>query len=219
MTPGFLRPLQVWFRSRRNARLVSLIDQIHESTDRKVKVLDVGGSYSFWKAVGNRHKCTITLVNLEESYKDFEPPAKDEAELFQREIGDARDLSRWQRGDFDLVTCNSVLEHVGTWIDMRKAADELRRVGVRGWVQVPAFGFPLEQHFLLPCAHWFSEPIVTWLVWNLRRDLRWYTWEDIRKIVAHTKPMRKDELRRLFPDARAWTEWFVVFPKSHVVEW
>jgi SAM-dependent methyltransferase len=56
-------------------------------------------------------------------------------------------------GEFDLVYCSSVIEHVP--LDRRVAfAREVRRVG-RGWfVQTPARSFPLEPHSLLPFAHW-----------------------------------------------------------------
>jgi SAM-dependent methyltransferase len=56
-------------------------------------------------------------------------------------------------GEFDLVYCSSVIEHVPP---ARRAAfaAELRRVG-RGWmVQTPARSFPIEPHALLPGAHW-----------------------------------------------------------------
>jgi SAM-dependent methyltransferase len=56
-------------------------------------------------------------------------------------------------GEFDLVYCSSVIEHVAP---ARRAAfaEELRRVG-RGWfVQTPARSFPIEPHALLPGAHW-----------------------------------------------------------------
>ena len=56
-------------------------------------------------------------------------------------------------GEFELVYCSSVIEHVPP--ARRTAfAREIRRVG-RGWfVQTPAWGFPLEPHALLPLAHW-----------------------------------------------------------------
>jgi SAM-dependent methyltransferase len=56
-------------------------------------------------------------------------------------------------GEFDLVYCSSVIEHVPP---TRRAAfaAEVRRVG-RGWfVQTPALSFPIEPHSLLPGAHW-----------------------------------------------------------------
>ena len=56
-------------------------------------------------------------------------------------------------GEFELVHCSSVIEHVPP---ARRAAfaAEIRRVG-RGWfVQTPAWSFPIEPHALLPFAHW-----------------------------------------------------------------
>lgn len=56
-------------------------------------------------------------------------------------------------GEFDLVYCSSVIEHVSP--EHREAfASEARRVG-RGWfVQTPARSFPIEPHALLPFVHW-----------------------------------------------------------------
>jgi SAM-dependent methyltransferase len=56
-------------------------------------------------------------------------------------------------GEFDLVYCSSVIEHVPP---ARRAAfaAELRRVGRSWYVQTPAWSFPIEPHALLPFAHW-----------------------------------------------------------------
>jgi ubiquinone/menaquinone biosynthesis C-methylase UbiE len=219
MLPNFLKPVSLWFRARRNARLVKVIDKLHEKMGRPLSVLDVGGSFVFWQTVPNRDKCQITLLNLEESTHFEVDLSEAERARYQTVVGDARDLSRWQDDHFDLVTCNSVLEHVGLWTDVRNAAKELRRVGVRGWVQVPALGFPLEQHTLLPFVHWFSDPIMAWFVYNLRRDLRKWGWDGVRSSTAYIRPLAKMELRSLFPKAKIWTEWLAIFPKSHVAEW
>ncbi len=61
-------------------------------------------------------------------------------------------------GEFDLVYCSSVIEHVPP---PRRAAfaSEVRRVG-RGWlVQTPAYSFPIEPHSLLPGAHWLPRAL------------------------------------------------------------
>ncbi|MGA7704510.1 MAG: class I SAM-dependent methyltransferase [Solirubrobacteraceae bacterium] len=56
-------------------------------------------------------------------------------------------------GEFDLVYCSSVIEHVSP---ARRAtfAAETRRVGRAWFVQTPARSFPIEPHALLPFAHW-----------------------------------------------------------------
>ncbi len=98
-------------------------------------------------------------------------------------------------GEFDLVYCSSVIEHVPR---ARRAAfaAELRRVG-RGWfVQTPAWSFPIEPHALLPAR--------TGCPRGLRRHY-WRLgaaggWEEIELL-------RRGELEALFgpagPSARA----------------
>jgi SAM-dependent methyltransferase len=100
--------------------------------------------------------------------------------------GDPAEGLPFADGEFDLVYCNSVIEHVP--LERRKAfAAELRRVG-RGWyVQTPAWSFPIEPHALLPGAHWLP---VRWRkhYWKLGAA---GSWEDISLL-------RKSELEELF---------------------
>jgi SAM-dependent methyltransferase len=94
-------------------------------------------------------------------------------------------------GEFDLVYCSSVIEHVAP--QRREAfAAELRRVG-RGWfVQTPAFSFPVEPHALLPFAHWLPVALRK-RYWRLGAA---GGWEEISLL-------RRGELQRLFGPALA----------------
>jgi SAM-dependent methyltransferase len=89
-------------------------------------------------------------------------------------------------GEFDLVYCSSVIEHVPP--ARRDAfAAEIRRVG-RGWfVQSPAFSFPVEPHALLPFAHWLP-PGLRRRYWRLGAAGEW---EEIALL-------RRAEMERLF---------------------
>jgi SAM-dependent methyltransferase len=105
-------------------------------------------------------------------------------------LGDPAEGLPFADGEFELVYCSSVIEHVPP--ARRPAfARELRRVG-RGWfVQTPAFSFPIEPHSLLPGAHWL--PV------GLRRRY-WRLgvagdWEEISLL-------RRGELEGLFGPAR-----------------
>jgi SAM-dependent methyltransferase len=92
-------------------------------------------------------------------------------------------------GEFDLVYCSSVIEHIPP---PRRAAfaAEVRRVG-RGWfVQTPAWSFPLEPHALLPFAHWMP-PRLRRPYWRLGATGEW---EEIELL-------RRGELEALFGPA------------------
>jgi SAM-dependent methyltransferase len=81
--------------------------------------------------------------------------------------------------EFDLVYCNSVIEHIPPERRMAFAA-ELRRVG-RGWyVQTPARSFPIEPHALLPFAHWLPVPLRR-RYWRLGAAGEWEEIELLRR--------------------------------------
>ncbi len=198
------------FRKRRNRALSRLIDSLPEP----VRVLDVGGTPFFWDSIESVRKCRVTILNKQVSEKEavyFEPGTLTDFEL---RIGDACAMPEMATGGFDLVVCNSVLEHVGAWGKMVDAAGELVRVGQHGWVQVPAFEFPLEVHHLMPFVHWFGTPIrraVVGLFYPGTLD-EMRAWVDINLVT-------RKEMAALFPAARVYSERFALLPKSHIAVW
>jgi SAM-dependent methyltransferase len=105
--------------------------------------------------------------------------------------------------EFDLVYCNSVIEHIAR---ARRAAfaAELRRVG-RGWyVQTPAWSFPIEPHALLPAAHWLPRALRR-QYWRLGAAREW---EDIALL-------RRSELVALFGEP-VWGEGLGRLTKSWI---
>jgi SAM-dependent methyltransferase len=129
-------PLAARARARRHERFFALTRLSSSS-----RVLDVGCGELGLRAL--EPQLQITGVDLHER-PDYPGP-------FVR--ADVADGVPFADGEFDLVYCSSVIEHVPP---ARRAAfaAEVRRVG-RGWfVQTPALSFPLEPHSLLPGAHW-----------------------------------------------------------------
>jgi hypothetical protein len=219
--PTYLKPLSLYFRKRRNRRLVATIEAIWLSKGKQpIDVLDIGGSLIFWLSIPEsvRAKCNIRLINLPGAYEGLPPNEEQLRGSMDLLIGDARDLSQFPDKSFDLVVCNSVIEHVGTWLDMRSAANEARRVGQRGWIQVPAFAFPLEQHFLLPFVHWFAEPIQVSLLRCLHKEFRRQSIDDQYMNVFYTRPFTRGQFKTLLPDTDIRTEW-LLFPKSYIATW
>jgi SAM-dependent methyltransferase len=103
-----------------------------------VRILDVGGQRRSWRELGLA--CEVTVLNLA-------APDEDGAVAWVR--GDALRLP-FADQSFDVVFSNSVIEHVGDRAQQSEFAREVRRVGVRYWVQAPNRMFPIEPHFLFP---------------------------------------------------------------------
>lgn len=220
MFPAYLKPVSLYFRKRRNRRMVAMIEALAATRAAPVSVLDVGGSIFFWLSIPEavRTQCRISLLNLP---GEFEKWPKDELNLkdqFELVVGDARDLSRYPDRFFDLIVCNSVLEHVGSWAEIEAASHELVRVGHHGWVQCPAFEFPVEQHFLMPFIHWFAAPIQMCLLRTFHGDFRRRSYSEQQMTLHHVRPISRGELRKLLPSAGLCSEW-LVFPKSHIATW
>jgi SAM-dependent methyltransferase len=104
-------------------------------------------------------------------------------------------------GEFDLVYCSSVIEHVPP-ARRRAFAAEVRRVG-RGWfVQTPARSFLIEPHSLLPGAHWLP-PRLRKPYWRLGAA---GDWEDVsllsrREMEALFGPAQPE---RVGPLVKSW---------------
>jgi hypothetical protein len=184
-------------RSQRFEPFARLVDQLSKQSRRPVRILDIGGTNSFWEQRGwtCRDDVHIMLVNLE-----AEPSLHQNIEALQ---GDATDLSEFPDNSFDVVFSNSVIEHLGTLDRQAAMAAEVRRLAPHYWVQTPNFWFPVEPHFLTPGWHWLPARIRAALL----RRRRW-GWrgpcpnpDEARALVDEVRLMRGRELNRMFPDA------------------
>ncbi len=166
-------PLAERSRARRHARFFP-----RAQLPTAARILDVGCGVLGLRALEPRLDITGTDLAEQPAYPG----------PFVR--ADAADGLPFGDGEFDLVYCSSVIEHVAP---ARRAAfaAELRRVG-RGWlVQTPARSFPIEPHSLLPGAHWLpAGPRRRY--WRLGAA---GGWEDISLL-------RRRELEALFGPAR-----------------
>ena len=130
-------------------------------------------------------------------------------------------------GEFDIVLCNSVIEHVTlpkaecarpgigrrecserAFAAQRRFAAEIRRVG-RGWfVQTPHRAFPIDAHTWLPFTNFLSHDAVRRLV--AATDAFW-----VKKCgVADWHLLGAEEMRALFPGASLHIERVAGLPKS-----
>jgi ubiquinone/menaquinone biosynthesis C-methylase UbiE len=153
----------------------------------------------------------ITLLNLEE----LATRHKNIRSIY----GDARHLTKFDDKSFDIVFSNSVIEHVGEYGDQQAMAEEVRRVGMKYFVQTPSYSFPIEPHFLLPGFHWLPKSIRVWLVQHF--SFGWYGEktpdpQKASEIVDSIRLLRKSEMRTLFHDANIFHERFLGLTKSFI---
>lgn len=137
----FASPLAARARGRRHKRFFALTGLAPSA-----RILDLGCGRLGLRAL--EPALDITGVDIDEQPGYPEPFV----------CADATAGLPFSDGQFDLVYCSSVIEHVAP-ADRARFAAELRRVG-RGWfVQTPARSFPIEPHALLPFVHWLPRPL------------------------------------------------------------
>lgn len=191
-----------WASRMRRNRLRQFMAILPRAASR-VRVLDVGGTEGFWANLWNQecHRLSITLLNLESAQLSGRLPIKSF-------VGDARDLSRFETGEFDACFSNSVIEHVGTLGDQQKMANEIRRVAKGYFVQTPYRYFPVEPHFHIP--GWAQLPLWCRTALHQRLNLGWMPAEPdclkARMDVEQIRLLSLREFRLLFGDAEILME-------------
>lgn len=199
---------RIW-RARRMARFEELLNPGEEDI-----LLDVGGYPATWTS---RPQLTRRIDCMNVHSVDWNPSLAP-GHRIKTLVGDGCDL-QYGDGSYDILFSNSVIEHVGDWQRQCDFAKEARRTGRKLWIQTPAFGCPVEPHFLAPFVHWLPVSV-------RRRLLRWFTpwgWmikptqQHIDMTIAETQLLTKKQVRQLFPDCTIITERFLlIFPKSYI---
>jgi SAM-dependent methyltransferase len=178
-------PPSHWARRRRFALLVRLVQSV-PSLDRPLRLLDVGGTLACWQQLdigAFGRPVDITLLNVRP-----QPTILG----FTAIVGDARNLSHYADGAFDVVFSQSTIGHVGSLLDQAAMAAEVQRVGVRFLLQTPNHHFPIDWHSRIPFVHWIRPP-------------------------HRTRNLTKREIEGLFPCAEIHHERVVGLTKSFVV--
>lgn len=196
-------------RSQRFSVFTSLVDEL----DKPLKIIDIGGTLSYWQQRGwdNKEGIHITIINLGAEELD-------EGNISIRN-GNALDLSEYGNESFDVVYSNSVIEHVYTLENQLAMAIEVQRIAKSYWVQTPNFWFPIEPHFHIPGWQWLPNKVRVRLLQNFRCGWRGPIADrsKAQELVDEVRLMSKPELLNIFPDAKLWKEKFFGLTKSLVV--
>jgi hypothetical protein len=187
------------------------------------RVLDLGGQDGeFMQRVAARADLRVTIADIGEAAlerarsRGFETVTLREGEPLP-----------FSDGGFDVVFCNSVIEHVTLpkedcvskrfanrdWVSaslrsQEAFAREIRRVGRGYFVQTPHRAFPVEAHTWLPFVGWLPHDATVRLVGVTDR-----VWVKHCGYVDWNL-LGEREMRRLFPGARIHVERVLGLPKS-----
>jgi SAM-dependent methyltransferase len=185
------------------------------------RVLDLGGNRGhFGQRLLQRSDLDITVADV----IDFSVECA-QAGLQFVQIDEAERLPFHDR-EFDIVFCNSVIEHVtlpksecsrtdlaeADWkrrasARQRQFAHEIRRVGQGYFVQTPNKHFPVDVHLWLPFTNWLSHKAALRLTAFTNRF-----W--IKGGEPDWELLAASDLREMFPDANLHVERLFGLPKS-----
>ena len=199
------------FRRKRFELLKNRVEK-HIRPNSLFKILDIGGDIGYWKNIGwQNSQCRIYLLNLYAA--DI---SEEDSKSFESVQGSGLNLP-YQRGDFDLVFSNSVIEHVGSFENQLQFANEVKRLSDRYIVQTPSFWFPLEPHSLIPFFQFIPHSIRAFLI--MWFDINYFpkasSYQDALQVSRSTLMLTKKEFRNLFPEAEIQVERLLGIPKSY----
>jgi SAM-dependent methyltransferase len=199
-----------YFRRKRGALFREVLPDF-----TSLRVCDVGGSRHFWEKQDPQNvPRNLTLVNIEDDgqARSYSGALSNvEVILYDGERLPFEDKS------FDVVVCNSVIEHVPLHL-RANLAREIERVSRFYFVQTPAFVFPIEPHFFCPGLHWLPREVA-------RHAVRLSPWrfmsrpseQHIKDYFNEIQILTLKEFRGYLPHASISTEKLLGIPKSYTL--
>ena len=184
-------------------------EQINSIDKPIIKILDVGGTESYWEnnGFGNLDSIHITLLNLEKettSYKNIDSIA-----------GDATNLIQYNDNQFDICFSNSVIEHLYDFENQKKMAKETQRVGKYYFIQTPNKHFIIEPHFLLPFFQFLPKNLQYYILTKtkLSRGKKWNK-KFAKNYINEIRLLSLNEMKELYPHSKFDFEKFIGLTKS-----
>lgn len=173
-----------------------------------MRIIDVGGRPDMWDFCDL--KLEITLLNLPTETASWQTVAEEKG--FTVITGDACDpnIVKQHSLQFDVVFCNSVIEHVS--INQRIAfAQNIQQLAPAWWVQTPSNRFPLEAHCNLPFWWHYPQPLKNWWHKHWRKRQHYF----IDNLMQHTTVLSRNEMATLFKGSNIYNEHYLGLEKSY----
>ena len=204
----------VHFLSGRFRRRRSLIYRRYCPDLRLKRVCDLGGSRHFWESMpADLIPDDLVLLNIADDGQSRSHTGRfDRLEL---RFYDGQHIP-YPDGHFDVLICNSVIEHVPLG-QRRQLCREIQRVSRYYFVQTPAYTFPIEPHFVVPAAHWLPRalgrklvPFGVWAILNRPTRAKMDSYFDDVHLLT------RRQVADLLPGATIESERLIGFVKSYI---
>lgn len=195
--------LQPRFRQSRRRLFLERLRPTEHTT-----ILDIGGNVYDWSDVPITSRITILNVAATDPWSEY-------PDRFTYRQGDGRELP-FPAQSFDIVYCNSVIEHLPRFADQQRLAAECLRVGKRVFVQTPNRWFPVEPHFLTVFLHYLPKQLQRpfYRHCSLRGLLRANDDVDLQTLFEELRLLSRREMRDLFPGCEIHQERLLGLTKS-----
>jgi hypothetical protein len=190
-------------RKRRSKYLINLIEKIITHNNLKeIKIADIGGDRIYWKIFPFERfpevQFKIELINILPKKlhftEDYNPPNVE----FIPVICDCTNLTMADKS-YHLCHSNSVIEHVGSWENVKKTVAEAQRVAQYVYHQTPNFWFPYEPHYRMVFVHWLPRPMLTTYITKFS-NLRHKEYDAAKAQQDEICTLTRRDMKRLFPD-------------------
>ena len=172
-------------------------------------MVDLGGDVRHWSNAPVQPE-EIVFVNL------F--PQKVDRPGQRVVIGDACEVPAELASErFDVVYCNSVIEHVGGHLRRSALAQVVHQLADRHWVQTPYRYFPMEPHWVFPGFQFL--PFWARVEITRRWPLGHRHVSDRAKAAEHVASvdlLSRTEMSHYFPTSEIWPERLAGLTKSLV---
>lgn len=171
------------------------------SKNTPIRILDVGGTSQFWES-----SSLLDLPDLQIITLNLEAVESDHPKILCVK-GDATDMPEFKDNSFDLVFSNSVIEHVYTFSNQQKMANEIMRVGKKYFVQTPNIYFPVEAHYALPYAQFWPKGILLKTLTKTKLS-RLQKWDEAhaKQYLNEIRLLNEKELKVLFTGSSIYRE-------------
>jgi len=197
-----------FFRKRRMNDFVSAYPDLGE-----LSVLDVGGRPYIWDLLRDEYDIKprkLVLLNTEDDAQD------NQQENFDVKVGDGRAME-FSDKSFDLVFSNSVIEHVGSFPDMKEFAFECVRVAKEVYIQTPCKYFFVEPHLVTLFIHYLPRYLYRKLSFL---SLRYISLRNNKvqfyKIFDGINLLTEKDFCLMFPNQKISFERFILLKKSMI---